>query len=76
MAKYVWCASILVMLAGCYREPTHPAQVKQNEAEETTAQPAMPQDDIHAGLMSARRSSPAAPGEIVEARDVEIGAPC
>ncbi len=78
MAKYVWCASLLVMLAGCYREPTNPAQVKQNEAEQkTTAQPTMPQDDIHAGLMGGAASSPAASapaGEIIEARDVEIGA--
>jgi hypothetical protein len=78
VAKYVWCASLLVMLAGCYREPTNPAQVKQNEAEQkTTAQPTMPQDDIHAGLMGGAASSPAASapaGEIIEARDVEIGA--
>lgn len=78
MAKYVWCASLLVILAGCYREPTNPAQVKQNEAEQkTTAQPTMPQDDIHAGLMGGAASSPAASapaGEIIEARDVEIGA--
>ena len=78
MAKYVWCASLLVMLAGCYREPTNPAQVKQNEAEQkTTAQPTMPQDDVHAGLMGGAASSPSASapaGEIIEARDVEIGA--
>jgi len=73
VAKYLLCGLMWVMLAGCYREPTNPTQVKQNEAEQkvTGGEPVMPQDDVHAGVMSA---APAPPGEIIEARDVEIGA--
>lgn len=86
MAKYVWCASLLVMLAGCYREPTNPAQIKQNAAEQkTTAQPTMPQDDVHAGVMGGgsmgggamgggAMGGAAPAGEIIESREVEIGA--
>jgi hypothetical protein len=65
-------ATFIVVVAGCYREPTNPAQVSQNaESKASTSERVMPKDDIHAGLPAA-----AAPGPVIESREVEIGSLC
>jgi hypothetical protein len=73
--KQVLLAALLVICAGCYREPTHPAQMAEN-AKSQGGMPAggmsgsMPMDAIHAGLGGG---AAAGAGEIIESREVEIG---
>ncbi|MCU0961458.1 MAG: hypothetical protein MUF48_15285 [Pirellulaceae bacterium] len=66
----IGCAVALVLSAGCYREPTHPAQRASTRTTEQSAPSGeMPNDSIHAGLATAKSE----PGAVIESRDVEIG---
>ena len=55
MTKHLLIAAFILIVAGCYREPTNPAQVSQNaESKASTAERVMPKDDIHAGVSALR----------------------
>ena len=58
---------VCAVCIGCYREPTDPAQARQNtESRRRSAEPEMPRDSIHAGIADAGNA-------VIESRDVEIG---
>jgi hypothetical protein len=67
VAKHLLMAVLILVVAGCYREPTHPSQRSQNAAPTAgTSDRVMPKDDIHAGLTPE-------PGPVIESRVVEVG---
>jgi hypothetical protein len=65
--RFVLITAVWAACVGCYREPTHPAQMRQNaESRSGASEPVMPSDRLHAGVSGA-------PGAIIESREVEIG---
>ncbi len=68
--RFVLITAVWAACVGCYREPTHPAQVRQNaESRNSSSEPVMPRDSMHAGLSGT-------PGAIIESREVDIGTLC
>ena len=68
--RFVLITAVWAACVGCYREPTHPAQVRQNaESRSSSSEPVMPRDSMHAGLSGT-------PGAIIASREVDIGTLC
>jgi hypothetical protein len=73
--KYLLIALLGVGCGGCYREPTDPAQMRQNSASQDKAvQSGMPNDSIHSQLATAGDAQPEDTGsQTIDVREVDLG---